>query len=190
MYLYSQVLHDLEGSDAKPGGPSRVTARQTRYGQVAKQVADKREQTQRAWNRLAYYVAPTAFRPRSRGISSCARRLVPTNGDEAFALIFRYCGEASKQGNTSPSQYFSCREGDVLVVTSLSKTEWNAVRRCAEQAAIRSPGHEDADGSAPRGRSASGKPRVGLAATAVESAAQPESSSAALHPRCPRPAPG
>jgi hypothetical protein len=43
MHLSSQVLQDLEGSGEKPGGPSRVTVEQTRYGQVAKQVADKRE---------------------------------------------------------------------------------------------------------------------------------------------------
>jgi hypothetical protein len=45
MHLSSQVLQDLFGSGGKPGGPSRVTEYQTRYGQVAKQVADKRELT-------------------------------------------------------------------------------------------------------------------------------------------------
>ncbi len=41
-----------------------------------------------------------------------------------------------------------------------------------------------------RGLSGPGRPRVGLAVTPVESVAQPESSNASSHPRCPLPAPG
>jgi hypothetical protein len=69
MYLYLQVLHDLVSSCEKPGG-ALVTAMQTRYGQVAKQVADKREQTVEQRNRVTYHVVPTAIWPRDRGQSS------------------------------------------------------------------------------------------------------------------------
>src|SRR6266700_862538 len=61
MHLYSQALRDLVGSGEKPGGPSRVPVHQTRYWQVVKQVANKREQTHKARNRLTDHVVPTAI---------------------------------------------------------------------------------------------------------------------------------
>jgi RNA polymerase sigma-70 factor, ECF subfamily len=60
--------------------------------------------------------------------------------------------------------------------TNVKVMQFRALRRAAN--------------SSIRGLSGSGRPRVGLAATPVESAAQPKSSSAAPHPRCPPPAPG
>ena len=48
MHEYEQVLRDRTTSGEKPGGPSRVTAMQTRYGQVVKQVGCTREETEQA----------------------------------------------------------------------------------------------------------------------------------------------
>jgi len=60
MHLSSQVLQDLGGKGREAGRPSRVTVYQTRYGQVAKQVANKRESTPQARNSVTYHVVPTA----------------------------------------------------------------------------------------------------------------------------------
>ncbi len=60
--------------------------------------------------------------------------------------------------------------------TNVKVMQFRALRRAAN--------------SSIRGLSGPERPRVGLAATLAESAAQPKRSNASPHPRCPRPAPG
>jgi RNA polymerase sigma-70 factor (ECF subfamily) len=61
-----------------------------------------------------------------------------------------------------------------LTETNVKVMQFRALRRAANSSIC--------------GLSGLGRPRIGLAATPVESAAQPKSSSAAPHPRCPPPA--
>jgi RNA polymerase sigma-70 factor, ECF subfamily len=63
-----------------------------------------------------------------------------------------------------------------LTETNVKVMQYRALRRAAKSSIC--------------GLSEPGSPRVGLAAAQVESVAQPESSSAVPHPRCPLPAPG
>jgi hypothetical protein len=73
MHLSSQVLQDLEGSGEKPGGPSRVTGYQTRYGK-ARQAGSRQARVNLARkSRETYHVVPTASGPRDRGHRSLAR---------------------------------------------------------------------------------------------------------------------
>jgi hypothetical protein len=60
MYLISQVLKDHASSGEKPGGPSRVTAMQTRYGQVVKQVGGHARGNRTSEDLNASHVVPTA----------------------------------------------------------------------------------------------------------------------------------
>ena len=60
MHSYKQVLRDRTTSGEKPGGPSRVTAMQTRYGQVVKQASLHARVNRSSVAEIASHVFPTA----------------------------------------------------------------------------------------------------------------------------------
>ena len=60
MHEYEQVLRDRTISGEKPGGPSRVTAMQTRYGQVVKKARLHARVNRTGEDVNASHVVPTA----------------------------------------------------------------------------------------------------------------------------------